>query len=837
MRVKKNVFLILSLGFVLILNLYVRSFPVYFPQLKTQAKNIIENSIQQGTMAEVYKKFPQFYPLAKDEIKKSKMVEYKRLNKKTIDAEIRKLYLKLKDRHQDDSGQTYIMELDCWHWARYVQNIVRQGHPGDRVISGKQWDMFMLAPTGEAIKWDDFLYYFSAILYKTFFMFFKIPVFVFVFYLPLFFTAIFMITLYLVSFRYGKNLGAIASCLFIGLAPVIIPRSTVGWFDKDVLNLLFPVAIFGIYSSVFNTDSQKKRFLWILFSSFLVGLFSFSWTHWWFIFFIIIFYEFLTVVYLGLSNIFFGHTEWVSFKRHLLFLISFSFLSMLFVFLMAGTEPLVELYNQTTEALRFNKPIMPSIWPNVYSTVGEMRNTNVAEIMRSIGGSKGGWFFTASLLCMSGLLVRALWDKKYAPFKRASISILAVWFASMFFATTRGVRFIVFLTIPLGISLGWAINDVYAYFREKRNFFGIFLTAAFFIVFCVVSIQNGYGSATYCYPLMTDTWYKMLNLIKEKSPEDAIINSWWDYGDWFKVVANRRVIFDGQSQGTPQAYWMAKALLTDDENEAISILRMLNNGGNEAFDVIDGEIKNELRSAILLEGILAISPERAQATLLKFLPPQAVDEVMRILFATPSKACFVVDDSMPFKIGAISYLGNWDFSRVYMAQNFNKQEKAQIIEYLKSFGRDEQELQRFYQEVFLISTKNLNEWLSHRLQFYSGTMDGHEKGGVIYFENGFAYNPGDSSLRSNNGQIPRSLFLQVDGNIIEQVFPNANIGCSLLIYQTQPGVYKSVMLDRELGKSMFVRLYFLKGKGLRHFTPFIDAEEGNSYIRVFGIAW
>ncbi|MBI5143841.1 MAG: hypothetical protein HZA30_02085 [Candidatus Omnitrophica bacterium] len=479
---------------------------------------------------------------------------------------------------------------------------------------------------------------------------------------------------------------------------------------------------------------------------------------------------------------------------------------------------------------------MASIWPNVYSTVGEMKKAGINEMARSIGGAHGMWPVAISIICMAVLFVRTFFDKKYETFKRASIMILVIWFAAMVFATTRGVRFVMFLSPPLGISLGWAASDLCSYLKNRNKILGIIAGSMILAASGAVFINNGYAAARSSFPLMDDTWYKVLNLIREKAPKDAILNSWWDFGDWFKAVANHRVIFDGQSQGTPQAYWMAKALLTDDENKAISILRMLNNGGNEAFDIIDREIKNPLRSALLLEGVMVISPERAQSTLLKFLPPLAVDEVMRMLFATPSTACFVVDNSMPFKIGAISYLGNWDFSKVYIAQNFDKQEKAQIIEYLKSFGRDEQELQRFYQEVFLISTKNLDEWLSRRLQFYSGVIDGHEKEGLVYFENGFAYNPKDGSLRSNNGQIPRSLFLQVGDNIIEQVYPNANIGCSLLIYQTQSG-YKLIMLDRELGRSMLVRLYFIRGKGLKHFVPFIDAEEGNSYIRVFGIAW
>ena len=833
---KRKFFVLISLGFVLAVNLYFRAFPIYFPQLKTHAKKIVDSTIQQGAMSDVYKKFPQFYPLAKEEIRKFRAGEYQRSNKKAIAAQIQDLYLKLKDRYQDDSGQTYIMELDCWHWARYVKNVLKLGHPGDRVINSEQWDMYMLAPMGWKILWDDFFYYSSAFFYRVFSIFHKVPLYNFLFYLPLFFSALFVIVLYMVSYRYGRSLGAAITCLFVGLTPIFIPRSCAGWFKKDPLSMLFSVAILGSYVSALAASSPRRRFIWTLFSSFLVGLFAFTWTFWWFIFAIIIMHEILFLAYKGCVEVYIKKRAVRFLKERFLIFVSFVFLSFVWVVLLAGFGPVADLYSQIKLALVFNKPLMTSIWPNVFSTVGEMRKAGLNEIAHSIGGAQGMLLAAVSLICVFTLFIRSLFDKKYDDPKRASIGIILIWIASMAFATTRGVRFVMFLSPPLGIAFGWAAADIYYYLKKKNRIIGIAVAAIIFIASSTVFIKNGNSAAENCFPLMDDTWYKVLNLIKEKAPDDAIINSWWDFGDWFKVVADRRVIFDGQSQGVPQAYWMAKALLTDDENKAVSILRMLNNGGNEAFNIIDRNIKNPLMSALLLEGIMMTPPERAQDSLSKFLTPFDTEMVMKILFGTPSRACFVVDDSMPFKIGAISYLGDWDFSKVYIAQNFGKQEKGQIVQYLKNFGRDEEELQRFYQELFLISTKNLDEWLSRRLQFYSDVINGKEKDDIIYFENGFAYGPKDGILRSNSGQIPQSLFVMEGDNLVERRFDKPNVVFSLLIYKTESG-YKIIVLDHELGASMLVRLYYLKGKGLKHFVPFIDAEEGDRYIRVFGIAW
>jgi dolichyl-diphosphooligosaccharide--protein glycosyltransferase len=836
MRLRRILFIFFLL-LVLDFNLYFRAFPINLPQLKTQAKETIEKSIQQATIQEVQTKFPQFHPAAKDEIVRTRVAEYKKQNKAIIENEIQDLYHQLKNKFQDKSGQTYLMELDCWQWARYVENVLRFGRPGDETIAGKQRDILMTAPLGSELEWDHSLYYFSASLYKGFSFFKNVPLFTFLFYLPLFFTAVFICLLYLFTYRYGGNLAGIISSLFIGLAPTFLQRSHAGWFDRDILNLIFPLLVIWTYASASARASLKQKSLWICFSAFWVGLFSFSWTHWWFIFFIILIYESLYVVSTLFSYFILKRKDMHSLKGHIFSPSLFIAFSLFWVLVLVGNAPLVVLYEQIKLALILNKPLMSSIWPNVFSTVGELRGMTFAEISRTVGNL----MFAFSLCALFILAIRAFVSRQYSRFKRSAIMILVIWFWVMIFACTRGARFLVFLYFPLGIALGWAVEETYQYFKNKKNKLAqLAVVVAVTVGLNTFCIKKGNEVAKGIFPLMDDTWHNVLNLIKEKTPPETILNSWWDFGNWFKVVARRRVIFDGHSQGTPQAYWMAKALLSSDEDKSISILRMLNNGGNQAFETIDKQFKNPLFSVLLLESVLGLPPEESQGILLKFLPTETVQEVIALLYARPPQAGFIVDNAMLSKMPAISYLGNWDFSKVYIAQNFDRIEKAQLIEHLighlKNLARDESQIQRFYQEIFLISTKKIDDWLSHRLRFYGNVADGREKDGIVFFDNGFVYNLKEKTIQSSAQQIPRSLFTVIDDNIVEIVYPDANSAFSVLVFNTSEG-YKSILLDQELGRSIFMRLYFLNGRGLRHFLPFIDAQEGNNYIRYFNIVW
>ncbi|MCM8783001.1 MAG: hypothetical protein NC909_01195, partial [Candidatus Omnitrophica bacterium] len=350
---RRKILIALSLSLVLCFNLYFRSFPFEFPHLKIRAKKMVMERIYQGLGYEVYKKFPQLNPLARERLIKQSVSDYSRINKKEIENEIRQLYLKLKDRYQDDNHQTYMFELDCWHWARYVENVLKHGYPGDELVYGEQRDLYMTAPLGFTMLWDRFLFYLSAFFYKIFSFFKPVALFRFLFGLPLFFITIFIVVLFYFSFSFSRYIGAITSSLFVGLAPIFLPRSCAGWFDKDILNLLFPLLSCWCYLlGVVNKNFIKKT-IWIILSSLWIGLFCFNWTHWWFIFFIIIIYGFFSFMIYFIRYLYKKDTP-LAFINHLFSLALFIILSVCWIVIFCSPAPLVKLAQQLRLAIILN---------------------------------------------------------------------------------------------------------------------------------------------------------------------------------------------------------------------------------------------------------------------------------------------------------------------------------------------------------------------------------------------------------------------------------------------------------------------------------------------------
>lgn len=64
------------------------------------------------------------------------------------------------------------------------------------------------------------------------------------------------------------------------------------------------------------------------------------------------------------------------------------------------------------------------------------------------------------------------------------------------------------------------------------------------------------------FAIATDDWPKTLEWIKNNTPEDAVVASWWDYGYWITTVGERRSLADNATIDTERIAKIAKMLLS-----------------------------------------------------------------------------------------------------------------------------------------------------------------------------------------------------------------------------------------------------------------------------------
>ena len=155
-------------------------------------------------------------------------------------------------------------------------------------------------------------------------------------------------------------------------------------------------------------------------------------------------------------------------------------------------------------------------------------------------------------------------------------SIIAIYVSSAF------VRLELFASVGIIIlgSIGLAILSQKIFEQKGQNFTKLIFPAIIIILFIIPvtmpennnwltwadfppTILNGGSSFS---QFTSDDWKDAMNWIKENTPKEAIIASWWDYGYWITTLSDRTTLADNATLIDWQIQKMAYALITNPEN-------------------------------------------------------------------------------------------------------------------------------------------------------------------------------------------------------------------------------------------------------------------------------
>ena len=155
-------------------------------------------------------------------------------------------------------------------------------------------------------------------------------------------------------------------------------------------------------------------------------------------------------------------------------------------------------------------------------------------------------------------------------------SIIAIYVSSAF------VRLELFASVGIIIlgSIGLSILTQKIFQQDKQNITKIIFPAVIIILFIIPvtmpenntwlswadftpSILNGGTSFS---NLASDDWKDATLWLKENTPQDSIIASWWDYGYWITTLSERTTLADNATLIDWQIQKMAYALITTPDN-------------------------------------------------------------------------------------------------------------------------------------------------------------------------------------------------------------------------------------------------------------------------------
>jgi hypothetical protein len=402
------IFFILIAGF---FSVYLRVMPAYLPITDDWAANSVHNSIRSQIRGEISQQYPNLPDANKNALVEAEFKKILKAQKGPIQQQIDGTSQFFKSNLKNEKGTTYLLAIDPYYWYRYSRNVIEKGTTADIVKDGILWDDHMLAPLGRGAD-RNFHIYFEVFLYKITSFFNKdIDLMKVAFYIPVIISLLSVIPSFFIARRMGGNLGGLIAALMVAIHPTLLGRTAGGFSDTDAYNVFFPLVITWLFLEAFESKNLKNKIFLASLTGFFVGLFSFSWMGWWYIFDFIIASLLFYIVYFtlvhreqlkkGVSHFIFN----TPLKSTLFLLITFVVASGIFVTIFTDFNIFRIAPLQPLSFTQMKVVGVAKIWPNVLTTVAEQNEASLNNVINQIGIGKR-LFFLISLIGIVLMLVR-----------------------------------------------------------------------------------------------------------------------------------------------------------------------------------------------------------------------------------------------------------------------------------------------------------------------------------------------------------------------------------------------------------------------------------------------
>ncbi len=537
-----------------------------------------------------------------------------------------------------ETGTPYLTEMDSYYHLRMTRNISQYGHPGDTDKDGEYWDTMSYAPEGRSVHtYRPLMAYIAIGVYRIASLFGTFTLEQVVYWLNMFMSALVIIPVFLLTSEMCGSLGGIVAAVLSTLNYGYFIHTIPGFYDTDGVIAWVSCLFFYFAIRFVNSLEGKKRSRIILNGAGLAVSFWALYLSWY------VYYLFAAILSAALiaftffrpkdtSSVPAKHRETAERSRkrnkhgegtktdekkrppmYPLFLAGGIILLILLLehSLISGIAGLLKRVFVKSGGL----------FPNIFVSISEMRTPALwagglvglfqmkvlSETNIGIINGVGGIVPFLSALAMCVLFIRKI-IKKEALLQHF---LLIIWYAVTLVLAFRGWRFIMLFAMPISILAGNLAGWVCTLMDEGKMMDRTVYKGMIAVLMLFPALYGVYKSSADSVPSGNSQMGQVMASIREKTPEDTILLSWWDYGYFFEEKAKRRTLFDGGSQNGSRSYWVAKAFASSDEKLSANILRMLSGSGDQACDrmlEIFGENEDTL---LLMDHVLSAGKDGA----------------------------------------------------------------------------------------------------------------------------------------------------------------------------------------------------------------------------------
>ena len=391
-----------------------------------------------------------------------------------------------------------------------------------------------------------------------------------------------------------------------GLCMAYLQRSSIGRIDTDQLNLGFFYLLFGL--AIWAGRAQKWQVS--LGVTIMAGLTARLFMAW---------YGKSELIWMSFFALFWMllvcSRDW---RRAGGFGILFILLSGVQIVDIGGSAYIKESF--ATGALQF---------PNVLTTVSEVTEIDVRNMLRQMTGSLG--------LGIIGLVGMLFWAVRH-PVYAIALGPLAVFAMLNFVIGNRAIFYsapavwfgLAFIIITAGRATYQMVLAQFGKRSTVHTFENLLVTG----LIAAFLVAGSYLVSPYKFVPQAAVPPKIISALKSLNNvapnEDAVMASWWDYGYSSLLFNKLPVLADGGTQVAAPTFMMAKALLAPTQQETAAILTFLAREGGSGIS----------------------SHASSQKNLFRHINDSATEPAPTIYF--------MLTNQMSDWIYSISQIGNWD---------------------------------------------------------------------------------------------------------------------------------------------------------------------------------
>ena len=266
----------------------------------------------------------------------------------------------------------------------------------------------------------------------------------------------------------------------------------------------------------------------------------------------------------------------------------------------------------------------------------------------------------------------------------------------------------------------------------------------------------------------------------------------------------------------------------------------------EPWDALFPQTNNDtVRTVKILYKILPINDREQAKKILVQEGIQKPDAVLAKTHCNPPENYFIASEDMVGKSGVWAHFGAWNFERAYIWLVLKNQPQEQAVQYMiNNFNYTKDNAEQTYYDVRSIPDEGTaNGWISPWPGYQSGFTNCNQKDASrIECDNGVQINRDTNEVRIVTPQgvgIPK-YFVSINektNELQKKEYNNSNINLAIILVP-RGNSYSVVISTPELATSMFTRMFFMEGHGLKYFTPFNTQQQiGGGSIFVYKTDW